>query len=321
MYQEREDRETLEALFNDGNRSPSTILIYTKAILTIRNKGFSMHDPQGLLLDLTKENYKPSTINVYLTAIIVYLKSCDPVNMKLLNQYHDIHEQNHAVISQSYKRSAFTDSQQINKVTWDDLVKHRDSLKEYLHDKNSIYSYLLLCLNTKIPPKRNDWADVLVMGEGHSDVENYVNDHRSITANFYVLDKKQLVLNNYKTKKTYGTKRVTIPDELHDDIVTSMTRLGTLPSPQTCRPLFQHEDGRRWSRNYMSQFFRNIMPGSNLGVSLLRKIVKTTWMERGIGQIDELAHAMDHSARAAHAYYDDNTRQSAQDNTMGIYLS
>jgi hypothetical protein len=306
-----EDREHLMALFNDGNRSQTTVKVYTDAMLRLRKMGVNMHDADETM-DLLKAMYKPTTQNVYVTAIICYIKATEPVDKQLLNKFTEALQANQKQIENNYDLTALTEAQQANKVTWDELVSLRDSLQD-CWAREDVYKYLLLCLYTKIPPKRNDWADVWITGQ-----QALINMSAEMKYNWYNVATQELILNRYKTAKTYGCKVIKIPDDLHRDILLSCDKLKLLENdPQ---PLFVHADGKSWSRNYMSQFWRRVMPGKALGVSLIRKIAKTTWMERGLGQSDRLAWGMDHSTKASARYYDDNARQPADDNCMGIYL-
>lgn len=67
--------------------------------------------------------------------------------------------------------------------------------------------YLVLNLYTLLPPLRNDWSNILIIDSpdpGILDNEfNYIN-----------FGTNKLLLNNYKTAKTYGLKIIDIPDPL-----------------------------------------------------------------------------------------------------------
>lgn len=284
-----DDREHLTALYNNGERSQSTVKVYTDAMLRLRRMGVNMHNAEEAM-DLLQAMYKPTTQNVYVTAIICYIKATEPVDRALLSKFTEALQANQKQIESNYDLTALTETQQKNKVTWDDLVSLRDSLQDSW-GREDVYKYLLLCLYTKIPPKRNDWADVWI-----TEQQGLIDMSAQFKYNWYNVATQELVLNRYKTAKTYGTKVIKLPDDLHRDILLSCDKLKLLENdPQ---PLFVHADGKAWSRNYMSQFWRKVVPGKPLGVSLIRKIAKTTWMEKGIGASDKLAWAMDHSIRS-----------------------
>jgi len=86
--------------------------------------------------------------------------------------------------------------------TWDELVQIRKDLflKRDKSD-NAFMRYLVASLYTKLPPLRQEeW-----IGSAFSD---------NGTNNYLDIDKKILVLRNYKTKKQYGKRVITIPDSL-----------------------------------------------------------------------------------------------------------
>jgi hypothetical protein len=124
-----EDREHLMALYNNGERSKSTVKVYTDAMLRLRRMGINMHDADETM-DLLKAMYKPTTQNVYVTAIICYIKATEPVDKALLGKFTKALQTNQAQIENGYDLTALTEAQQANKVTWDDLVSHRDSLQD-----------------------------------------------------------------------------------------------------------------------------------------------------------------------------------------------
>ena len=86
--------------------------------------------------------------------------------------------------------------------TWDELVQIRKDLflKRDKSD-NAFMRYLVASLYTKLPPLRQEeW-----IGSAFSD---------NGTNNYLDIDKKILVLRNYKTKRQYGKRVITIPDSL-----------------------------------------------------------------------------------------------------------
>lgn len=104
-----------------------------------------------------------------------------------------------------------TEKEQKNKIDKSYIIKIRDQYKKKLSDTftSSDTYYLLLCLYTYLPPLRSeDYYNTIIK----DDDTDEVND------NFYDLDKKQLILNKYKTMKTHGKRTIDVPDELHDII-------------------------------------------------------------------------------------------------------
>ena len=117
-----------------------------------------------------------------------------------------------------------TEKEEKNWIAWEDVEKKRDELKaevdKFASQKsvtikqyNQLLSYLLLCLYTYLPPRRNqDYQEVWVVREWK---ESMPTDR-----NYLDLHGQQFVFNKYKTAKASGQQRVEIPDnELKDAIV------------------------------------------------------------------------------------------------------
>jgi hypothetical protein len=91
------------------------------------------------------------------------------------------------------------------------IIQKRDEYKSQLtdnfHTKDAYY--LLLSLYTYLPPLRSeDYYNTVIK-----------NDNTNLNEdNYYDIEKKQLVLNHYKTSKTHGQRIIDIPNELAEII-------------------------------------------------------------------------------------------------------
>jgi len=109
-----------------------------------------------------------------------------------------------------------TDKQEDNWCSWDDVMKRYKEVEEDalpLFKKTSwspaqmkaMQHYVVLSCYCLIPPRRI------------ADYTNFkVKDIDTKEDNYYDKDKKQLVFNNYKTAKTYGTQTVDCPPALQE---------------------------------------------------------------------------------------------------------
>ena len=98
-----------------------------------------------------------------------------------------------------------------NRIEFDYVIKMREEYKKKLTNTftvNDLY-YLLCSLYTYIPPLRSEDYYSAVIKTDTTDIEK---------ENYYDLEKKQLVLNQYKTVKTYGQRIVNIPEVLAEII-------------------------------------------------------------------------------------------------------
>lgn len=74
---------------------------------------------------------------------------------------------------------------------------------------NDFQRYIIWSLYTKRKPIRNDYSDIII-----KDIENNLELNR----NYLILSTSTLILNTYKTAKTYGQKRFIFEEELMADI-------------------------------------------------------------------------------------------------------
>lgn len=302
------------ALRSTGPKAPRTFELYSDCLNRLFRLEIDIHDPE-----ITTEwlgHYKKTTRNTYLSAIIAYMRGTEGDDHELTKRYRKLLRAGIGEVQAQYERSAYTEAQeaQTANVTWEDIRAYREQLGRQVKsftpdsfDRKVLYQHLLLSLYTKQPPKRNDWADVIVL---EKPLSRYPPD-----ANYYIPSEGTLILAKYKTARTYGQKRIRVPEEIQVDIAKTVELL------KPANYLFFHDlTGDKWSRNYLSQFFREIMPGVKLGSCLLRKMVKTEWSRQGLGASDRLAAAMDHAASTASHYYDQNQRASIENNPLGIAM-
>ena len=244
------------------------------------------------------EGLKPTTQNVYISACLK-----DGVDAEAEQILKAQQQSNHKLINASYDMSALTKEQKQNWVAWSKLGELRDSLANY-SNRADMYKHLLLTLFTKFAPQRNEYADCKVVTQ-LKDVDS--------KGNFYVREGGQLVLQNYKTQKTYGRRTLNLSSEVTAVVEDSLERY-----PRQW--LLETSKGGPWSRNMLSQFLRKRYQGMTLGSCLLRKIAKTTWEQQGCGGSHLLALSMGHAPATATRYYDENNRADVSHNSLGLGL-
>lgn len=303
------------ALKATGPKAPRTLQLYKDCLHRLIRSGVDVQDPELVQAWLEVQGYKQTTCNNYLSSVIAYLKGVNGEKDPLTRTYQKLLVDGIEGVRAQYDRSAFTDAQlaHTEKVDWAAIRAYRDQLERQIKsftpdsmDRKVVQSHLLLSLYTKQPPKRNDWAEVMVLSQPRRQYDK--------EANYYIQSEGTLILSRYKTARTYGQQRIRVPAEIQVDIERAIELL----KPR--KYLFEQASGEPWSRNYMSQYFRRLMPGVTLGTCLLRKIVKTEWSKAGMGGSDRLAKAMDHAPGTASHYYDQNQRASVIDNPLGIAL-
>lgn len=127
----------------------------------------------------------------------------------LYQKWIDLHKEVREPISQKYKTNKPTERQEKAYISFEELIKIRNKLKQ------GSYVKLIISLYTMIPPVRSDYHKVKI----YKDVKQIPDDN----SNYLVLNKKPYIgLRKYKTSKTYKTIQIDIPNELQKEIEASL---------------------------------------------------------------------------------------------------
>ena len=171
------------------------------------------------------DTYSAPTKRNYLNSIIVALKGLNEYDEDLLKTYETLRDTYHQEYLAS--QSQLTPKQKENWAAWKDIVKvvtrYKDSLTTVLTDKpeeihpseyKTFNDYVLLLLYTKLPPIRNDFGNVRIIK--HDNFATLEKKHKSGLNLLVVRDNipQFLVLNEYKTHKTYGEVQIPLPEEV-----------------------------------------------------------------------------------------------------------
>lgn len=186
-------------------------------------------------------------------------------------------------------------------VSFDDIELKYHELKSAQdpHDtKKKSQQYLLLALILDITPKRSDFGSVRIYKDNEP-----VNDNKN---NFIVvkskgnIDSSYLVMNKYKTAKTYKRYEEDLSSKFINVLKQSMRRY-----PRTY--LFVDTEGNPYNNNtygtYFSRTFNDLF-GKAGGVSLLRHSYISERLNNGKSdnELEEIAHLMGHSLDQQRSY-------------------
>ena len=129
-------------------------------------------------------------------------KALQAIDSDLIAVYGKFYQKmaNEADSERIYKKP--TKKELSHQKTWDEIVEIRkDLFKTRITSNNAFMRYFIAAIFTKIPPLRqSEWIGAAFVDTCNN---NYVD-----------LDKKILVLRNYKTQKQYGNRIINIPDSL-----------------------------------------------------------------------------------------------------------
>lgn len=198
-----------------------------------------------------------------------------------------------------------TEVQKDNWLTWDEVTKKYNELKEQYMSINklktltasqydTLLSYLVLALYVLIPPRRNEYMSVTV-------VPKIKFDEYDATKNYYDIERKRFVFNKYKTAKKYGQQVITVPDELHELLMTYLKH-NPLQNKNGF-PLLVRPDGTPLTAmNSITRILNRIF-GRNIGSSMLRHFYVSSKYANVTKEMEKDAKDMGHSVAVQRTDY------------------
>jgi integrase len=150
--------------------------------------------------------------------------------------------------------AAPTEKQEENQLTMAQVEQKRDELKI---DNKKLREYALLCLYTYIPPLRaQDYRTSLLFEDSSKE--------DTIDINYLCLKSKRLVICNYKTKTTHGTRIIDVPDE----VINVLTEY---KNKYKAKYVVSGKDGNQMSQTAFVNFMQRIFDGKKVSTNMLRK--------------------------------------------------
>lgn len=219
------------------------------------------------------------------TSIIVVLKAnlhstSDAENknkiQELLPVYTNYHKELAIKQSDSYLDNKKTEKEEKNWITQKEITDKIEELHKKLGNltkKTATFKgnkrsyvdtyqmYLVLNLYTMIPPIRNDFANLeIIDSEIYSDKINYIN-----------LKTKELILTNYKTVKSYGVKKLPLPDDLIK-LIEKYIKVRTTYLGESKALLINTTNLDPMKSNGLTKYLNKIFAPKKVSTTLLRKI-------------------------------------------------
>jgi hypothetical protein len=298
--------EELREKFNEKGLAPKSVGLYIKNLERL-NDGRPLTDFRFLekpeVIEKKLEDYAETTKRNFIIAIVssLNLGGTTPKHKKLYTHYYNMMiNMNKEIKAQPKKTGEGLPS-------WDDIMTQFNTLYAKAEDmprkgglSEKEYAGLLKAvvagLYVLIPPRRNgDYLDMCVvngMPKDAPDDKNY-------------LDTKtwEFVFNKYKTSKTYGEYKTTLPPRLkslislyiiHHPIISSLRTKRERDAP-VCRPFLTYKDGEPLSQiNAITRVLNSVF-GRGIGSSQLRHIYLTSKYGEVSKEKEEDASAMGHS--------------------------
>jgi hypothetical protein len=206
----------------------------------------------------------PATRKNVMTALIVLLKAFD-IQKRTLNKYQKYFEVLVTDYENNYDNQTKSEKENKNWITQEQLNKKIKELENKIDkfdmskltksQEDIIQQRLVLILYTEIPPMRNDYAQMKVYYDKEVKGENYIH-----------LKKKLIVLNKYKTSKTYGEKQIEIPAK----VVKIVRHWVDITGNEYL--LINIRDRNPMTNNGLTKYLNKIFKPKKVSTTLLRKL-------------------------------------------------
>ncbi len=205
-----------------SDKSKSVYISQLKRLETVTGRSLQdmMRKPNSTYARITAQYTNPRSLRTMIVAIKSLFKHNPSLRCdfpEAWDKWHAKFKSVDAVVTDEVMRGEPTQAERENWVRWADVVAKEQELsrKEYASD-----DHLLLAMYTLIEPARQDYAEVAILSRPPADDDegNYIilpsSRHAAAT----------LVLNKYKTAKTYSTYTRALPEALTRIIRTSLKR-------------------------------------------------------------------------------------------------
>lgn len=263
--------ESIKEKLKSKNLSDSSINLYMKILKNlndkkeIKNLKFLLK-PQSVL-DKIKD-YKETTQRNVIISIVSVLKALEN---PLYKNYYDIMIDMTKKINDNNKNNEKSDKQKENWISWDDVEKKFNELKNNLkvskkpseEQYDNLLNLVVLSLYVLLPPRRNtDYLEMEITKDKTEDKNK----------NYLDLKKEQFIFNVYKTSKKDGQLIVSIPKDLMDIIKLYLKHHPhKLLLKKENIPFLVHFNGKKVKENGITRILNKIFD-KKIGSSMLRHI-------------------------------------------------
>ena len=246
------------------------------------------------IMDLLHK-YKDNTKRNFLITICAVLNG-EKLYKKSYDDYYDMLMDKNKTLKSEEAKNEKNDKQKENWIEWEDVVSKYDELYDKAmsiktiktsNDYNSFIDAIILGLYTDIPPRRNEYQNLVIGGD---------------KGNRILLDEKKMILDNFKTAKKEGSKSIDLPDKLVSLISSFVKKRGI----EKGTSLFLDENGKPPSHsNYITRRLNGIFK-KNVGSSMLRHIYLSSKYGKVQDSMKDDADLMSHSTTQQKDYIKNN---------------
>lgn len=231
---------------------------------------------------LVEKGYQLSTIKNKMSSIITYLRANNESN-NIIQKYTDFIDGLSGKIDRQLKTMDKNPKEKENWLSKEELFEIKDEMKSKLPKTINNFSnllkwqqYISLAIHLKYP-LRNELCDAMICLKTHFKTVQIEFPN----LNYIVLDGKnkkcQIILEAYKTVKTFKTIVIDVDEDICKDIFKYNKELKAykIKNEISNTWFLIDKNGDKISRNGYTQFFQNIFreTGKKIGTSLIRKII------------------------------------------------
>lgn len=199
----------------------STQKLYVSKIKSLRNKyGIKDLNKYDDVMDNLK-NIPEVTIKNFICAIIwfdknvgrniqsgEYQKLDDLVIEKYKRKMYDISKKQ----NDFDESGIMTEKQKQNFLEWGKIIMIRDNM---IQENESLLDTLIICLYTLIPPRRLEYVKMIYIDHELDEKEEDIEKNYCVN----IENEMYFIFNNYKTKKSIGRIKFTVPERLKNIIM------------------------------------------------------------------------------------------------------
>jgi hypothetical protein len=304
---------------HNKSASDSSLKMYASNVLIVcKALGHDIKDCSPSIFNKPEEVFKlleKQSMNTYknkLVSVYVYLLACG-YNKDIIEKYNDKIYILLSKIRNEKEKMEWNPKEKEKVISMDEIQIVLSRLHDELPDELDTYKnlekymkYLTLKIYSSYP-LRNDISDAQI----YTDSE-YKNIDTDENINYIILNPKnmktEIILNNFKTKKSMGVVKFPIDDKslntiLYKYYLKSKEYYNDNDRDYNHYFLFKR-DYTKMSRNLFSMFLNGIFEhetGRRVGSSMLRKIVSSSLLD--IEKFRKMAYIQGHSVQEALASY------------------
>lgn len=280
--------------------SPNSFAQYTRIYKLLGLKSVSDLEDDRLIWAKI-EDKSANTRKNYLAAIVKLLRMMPESDQtkKLIEVYSKLMNKE---IEETKPSNHYNEKQKANLMTLAEIERIRDTMLSDIRPADmtkrinyeTLLDHLILSLYTMQPPRRNEYFDMLIAKSPSEldDKNNFI---------LWTPKKKEFIFQRYKTAKTYGVERFTIPTELQAVIKQYMKVRDQIALPGNNNFLVKYGNLPFENSNDITRRLNRAL-GKNIGASMLRHIYLSEKYGKTIKMMEQDAEYMGHSTEEQRKY-------------------